>query len=765
MDEELPAVEKDRPSFPVAEAVACATCGQAVDPLRANRIRILQERFRYFCSDQCAEGFDVAGLTPVPQPRRRRPSDASYVIRTSSHQDERLETRRQLATELNSVIHEDVLDSIADRNHQPLPDDDEPNPGLPATPLSAEDTSGTADVGALLLTLAMLGGGLAVALILAGDSSAAIASRLVVVSVAAGALVAQYLMGDRDDSEPHPLAMLAAPVLAVLTALVATLTGQASAGGAITLAAIIVSLLALSMWFVRRARRPLDAQREEIRTALEQRTHRVVGEEVLPVRSRDLRPGEEVVVESGEVVPVDGTVSAGSASLRPWLSAGYSVPCGEGDTVVAGAKVLEGRIRIVVGWAGYDRTWLRLTQDPRRRADLLAPLPRIGRLVAERAAPMAAGLGALTSFAANADSLTIALFALAAQAAVANPVVAQIAALTVARGVLEGLRRGVAFRTADALDTAGRVSMAAFCARGTLLMGEPEVANVEPVGDHDASHVLSLIAGAESGSSNPVATALLRAARARGVRPDGSRSHGVHPGLGITAVSSSGQRLVVGSRALMLQERVSVASAEAKINELEALGRSVLLVALGGRLVGVVGLQDGLRPGARAAVQYLVDVGVEPVLLSGDARETCEALGRALDIEHVRPEILPPDRAEEVRRLVASGGSMAVIGTSPVDDGALGAADVSVALAAAGSTTSEWSVQLASDDIKEAAFAIRLAHETRRDARSGLITTLTPAVAGALAVCFSILPPQVAPVAAAAGGLVALYRLRGPTMD
>jgi len=756
MEEDLSSPEPDRSSFPVAEAVQCATCGNPVDPLRAERIRIFQERFRYFCSEHCADSFDVAGLTPLPQPRRRRPIDASFVIKTHSTKDDRLETRRQIANELNSVIHEESFEPPVERVHTPL---DPRIREVPETKEAAAAPEGV-DVGTLLLTLAMLGGALSIALTLAGSSGPALVSRVVVVSVACGALVAQYVMGARDASEPHPLAMLAAPVLAVITAIVAALGDHPEVGTALTLAALIVGLLALLMWLVRRARHPLDAEREQISGLLERKTQRVVGEEIAPVRARDLRPGEEIVVDSGDWVPVDGAISAGTATLRPWLSAPYSIEVTEGDSVVAGAQVITGRIRVVVGWVGYDRTWLRLTTDPRRRADLLAPIPRAGRLIAERMAPMAAGLAALTSFASNADLLTIALFALAAQAAVANPAIAQVPTLTVTRGVLEGLRRGIAFRSADALDTAGRVSIAVFCARGTLLLGEPEVANVEPVGEHDASRVLSLIAGAESGASDPVATAMLRAARARGVRPDGARSHSSQPGLGITAVSSDGQRLVVGSRALMLQERVSVASAEGKINELEGLGRSVLLVALGGRLVGVVGLQDGLRPGARAAVQYLVDVGIEPVLLSGDARETCEALGRALDIEHVRPEILPPDRGEEVRRLVAGGGSVAVVGRSPIDDGALGAADVSVALSSAGSTTAEWSVQLVSDDIKEAAFAIRLAHDTRRDARTGLITTLAPASIGALAVAFSLVPPAIAPLAAAAGALLGLYRIK-----
>src|SRR5690606_19521908 len=190
------------------------------------------------------------------------------------------------------------------------------------------------------------------------------------------------------------------------------------------------------------------------------------------------------------------------------------------------------------------------------------------------------------------------------------------------------------------------------------------------------------------------------------------------------------------------------------------MGRSVLLVALGGRLVGVAGLQDGLRPGARAAVQHLLDVGVEPVLLSGDTRETCETLARTLDIEHIRPEVLPADRGDEVRRLADAGSVVAVLGRSPADDSALAAADVSVALGMAGSTVADWNGQLASDDVRAAAYAIRLAHECRTEARLGLSVTLATGAGGALGVAFGMLPPALAPLLALAGTLVALARLR-----
>jgi len=197
-------------------------------------------------------------------------------------------------------------------------------------------------------------------------------------------------------------------------------------------------------------------------------------------------------------------------------------------------------------------------------------------------------------------------------------------------------------------------------------------------------------------------------------------------GLGVTAMSESGRPVVVGSRGLMLRERIGVAAAEDRLADLEGSGRTVLLVAHGQRLWGLVALHDGLKPGARAAVQYLLDAGVEPVLLSGDARQTCEALGKAVDIDHVRPEVLPPDRPREIARLRAGGAVVAVIGSTPTDDLALGAASVAIAMRAAGASSTDWGIQLASDDVRDAAYALSLAHACRGQARQALTVALLP---------------------------------------
>jgi cation transport ATPase len=725
--------------MPKAEGTRpCETCGTPVDPLRAERVAYIRERFRYFCSAACRERFDNR-VTPIPTPRLHTPKPSSSPFAAPPVVDSGHATARAVA-------------EVAREPSRPPP---RPRPEPPPLDRSVVPAPGA---GGLLLGVAGLGSALSLGLVLAGDSRVVLAARVILAAVACAAFVTERTTSARDASDLHPASSSIAPVAASGISWAALLFGDPLAGDAATLTSVIIALAALGAALLKRVRRPLDAERERIADGIDGKCRRVVDEDVVDVRTIDLRPGEEILVERDEVVPADVAITAGDGAVLPWLDAKTPRSVTEGDVLVAGARVVEGRLRAIVGWAGSDRAWLRLTSDPRRRADLHASLARNARLFAERGAPLAAGLGALTAFAAGLDGIETLLVAVAVHAACAYPVTAGAAARRVAEAVLACLRRGVAFRSADALDRAGRVSTVVFCARGTLLLGEPDVASIEALGDSEASDVLALVAGAESSEQRPLATAVLRAARARNVRPDAIRSPRVHAGLGVTAIASSGQPLVVGSRALALQERVSVAIAERRITELEALGQTVLLVALGGKLVGLVGLQDGLMPGARPAVQHVLDAGMEPVLLSGDSRETCDALGRALGIEHLRPEVPPAELGEEVKRLIDGGATVAVVGKSPADDRALAAADVAVALGSAGSTAADFSVQLATDDARDAAFALHAARDCLRKSRIDLVLCIAPALAVSAVASLGLAPVALVPLVASASGLLALSR-------
>ena len=647
--------------------------------------------------------------------------------------------------------------------------------------------------------LAIVAGALAVALALAGQATIVIGARIVLAAVSAGMLLGRAATAARDATDPHPAPLLA-PVIGGLIAALWALFGRdlALAAEAASLAGVIATGSALSAWLIESARRRIAAERAWIGSVLAISGRRLPGTwgreaaqdggspgspaarsgaaprtsapaartaprgpEGAPEELWDLRPGEQVQVEPGEVVPVDLTVTGGDVEVLPWIGATTPTRRRDGDPVIAGATVVRGRLRGACTWAGGDRAVARVLLDPRRRADALAPIAHASRALTERWALVAAAIGALSAFVAGRTPVEIAMTAVAVLAALSTAVTAAIASVHVARGILLGLRRGIVYKSADAWDRAGRVTVAVFCARGTLLLGEPELAELEATGQKlQPADVLALAAGAERTEEHPVATAIVRAARTRGVRPDGVRNPNHFPGLGVTAVTSAGEELCVGSRTLLLEQRLSIAASEGRIAELEALGRTVVLVAVGARLAGLLGLQDGLRPGARAAIQHLLDAQIEPVLMSGDARETCEAIGRSLDVDHIRPEILPAERGAEVRRLIEAGMSVAVLGHAGADDAALGAADVSVALGAAGSVPGDFAVVLASDDVRDAALSLALAHRTRLEARVGLALSLAPALVGAAVIAVGVLPPAYAPLASLLGGVMAVVHAR-----
>jgi Cu+-exporting ATPase len=454
-------------------------------------------------------------------------------------------------------------------------------------------------------------------------------------------------------------------------------------------------------------------------------------------------------------------ITGEEVEILPWLGATTPIRRTTGDPVVAGARLLRGRLEGVCTWSGLDRTFARLVLDPRRRVDALTPVARAPRSLAERWAGVAALVTSILVFVITRSVVDAAMVAVATLAGLSNATLATLSSVHVARGVLLAQRRGIGYRSADAWDRASRATVALFCARGTLLLGEPEVAEIEPLASSiEVPELLSLAAGAARADGAPVAHAILRCAKARQVKPDAVRNPTVVAGAGVVAVTSAGADLVVGTRALLIEQRISIASVEWRMSELEGQGRSVVLVGLSGRLIGMIALQDGIRPGARAAVQHLLDSQIEPILMSGDSRETCEAIGRSLDIEHIRPEITSEDAATEVKRVTETGVSVAVFGHPGLDDGALGAAQVGVALGAAGTAIADQEVVLASDDLRDASLSLALARRTRTLARVAFGLAALPPALGAAVVAFGVLPPAFVPIAGLIGATMGVLHGR-----
>jgi Cu+-exporting ATPase len=554
----------------------------------------------------------------------------------------------------------------------------------------------------------------------------------------------------------HALWQSVAPLLALGACLLSLFSSPVSGRLAAIVAAVVVLVSVLAAELLARRLAPLRAQATRLDEVLSLSGRRVQSGTITEVALGELRPGEEIVVEPGERCPADATIVAGVATVEPWLDSGRRLTQQEGDRLLAGALVVDGALRAVVRWSGHDRAWARLTRDPRRRADRNTASARLAQRVCTQGAALAALLGGAIAFGTNQNPSGVLAFAAAAMAAFANVGMRELITATAAASVHRLLARGVSFRTPEALDQAGQVSSVVFCARGSVLGERLSVSLIEAVGKLDEPEVLRLSAGAARALPLAEGAAVARAAQAHGIQPDRVRSPVQHEGLGVTAVASTGQALMVGSRVLALRQHVSVASRESRLNELEGIGQSVLLTALDGRLVGLIALEEGLQPGARGAVQALLEAGVEPVLLSTASQATSISLAQSLGVQHVRSEVPPSEQGRELKRLQDSGSLVAAVGRSPADEPALVQADVSIALGGAG-MGERWDVDVASGRVEDAAQAVCVAREMRRRSLRSLLLFGVPASVTLLLTLVGV-PPWVSPLVAACGFGAALPR-------
>ncbi len=496
------------------------------------------------------------------------------------------------------------------------------------------------------------------------------------------------------------------------------------AGAAVTAGAMVART-----WLDARARHPVGGIVHALLHDLPARLRVPAGDTAearyVEVPTSRIRTGEEILAVEGEVVGVDGVVQAGEAQVL--LHPGAQIPTrrAAGDPVLAGARVVEGAIRLLSTRVADERALVRVRRfgaaqhDGARIARLAEEVSRWGGVLA-----LFLAIGGL-AFAASPDLAG----QLSAAVLLAAPLLAarRSAELPLVAAAAGACARGIVFHDARTLENAGRIVTAALCTSGTITEGKPEVIEVDLIGEGgepELNTLLALVAAAEAiVEDHPIARALRRHASSRGIEPTPVRRPVHHPGRGITAQTSQGA-LVVGNRALLLDEGVSVALADAAAMCAEERGYTAVLVALAGRVRAVIALRDEVHVGSRAALQRLFDQRIEVVLLSGDHRSTVEVIARQLDVTHVKAELVPNEQAAEVRRLRESGGLVAVIGRRGHDDAALAAADVPVVLGAAGAPEGERAIALATDDVRDAASALWIARAARSEALRGVLLSV-----------------------------------------
>jgi Cu2+-exporting ATPase len=517
-------------------------------------------------------------------------------------------------------------------------------------------------------------------------------------------------------------------------------------------AVMLATFLLFGHWLEMRARR---GSSDAVRMLLElapsganvERDGRVV-----PVPVPEVRVGDVIVLRAGERAPVDGVVIDGRTSIDESMVTGESMPVEKeaGASVIAGTVNLTGSIRFRATKVGADTALARIVQLVERAQESKPPAQRL----ADRAAHY------LVIVAVLAGVLTFAYWLLIAHQSVLFALTLAVTAIVIACPDALGLatptaimvatdigaKRGILFKEATSLELASRIQSVVLDKTGTLTEGKPRVTDVIPLPPFDEGELLRLEAGAESRSGHPLSKAIGDEATRRGISmPQRIEEFEALGGRGVRA-RVDGRLVFVGTARLMEATGISLDPIRSQLDAVLRAGKTISIVAVDGALAGIVALQDTPRPTARAAVDGLRQMGIEVAMLTGDNRETAEAVGRDLGIERVLAEVLPEHKADEVKRLQRDGKFVAMVGDGINDAPALAQADLGIAIGAGTDVAIETAdIVLMRSDPRDVLAAIRLSKATVLKMKQNLFWAAAynliaiPVAAGVLYPAFGVL--------------------------
>jgi Cu2+-exporting ATPase len=514
--------------------------------------------------------------------------------------------------------------------------------------------------------------------------------------------------------------------------------------------ALLIVIMLLGHWIEMRSLAQTTSALDSLAALLPDEAERVEGDTIVKVSPADLVVGDVVVVRPGGSVPADGRIIDGTASMDESMVTGESRPVtrATGDTVTAGTVATDSGLRVEITATGDDTALAGIqrlvteAQNSSSRAQRIAD--RAAALLFWFALLSAALTAVVWTLVGNPDaavvrSITVLVIACPHALGLAIPLVVSIATERAARG-------GVLIKDRLALESMRTVDAVLFDKTGTLTKGAPTITAIEPTGDVDAERLLVLAASAEADSEHPLARAIVRAAQERGLTLAKASGFTSSPAVGVTATVDGREVRVGGPKLLDEIGGREIAAAE----EWREEGAIILHVVLDGEVAGGLRLADEVRPESRQAVDALHRLGVEVVMITGDAQAVAESVAAELGIDRVFAGVRPEDKSAKVAELQAEGKKVAMVGDGVNDAPALAQADVGIAIGAGTDVAiASAGVILASSDPRSVISVIELSRAAYRKMKqnlwwaAGYNLISVPLAAGVLAPIGFILPMSV----------------------
>lgn len=526
-------------------------------------------------------------------------------------------------------------------------------------------------------------------------------------------------------------------------------------------AAAITTLVLLGQVMELRARRRTGAAIKAL-LGLAPKTARVIhdGSEV-DVPLSDVHPGDRLRVRPGEKIPVDGVVLEGASSVDESMISGEPIPVEKttGDRVTGATLNGTGSLVMRAERVGADMLLSQIVRMVGEAQRSRAPIQKLADVVAGYFVPIVVGISVLT-FAIWAiwgpdPRLAHALVNAVAVLIIACPCALGLAtpmSIMVATG--RGATLGVLFKNAEAIELLRKVDTLVVDKTGTLTEGRPKLVTIEPAAGLDSNELLRLAASLERASEHPLAAALVRGAEERGIAIAAAESFESLTGRGVRG-RVDGREVALGNQKLLEEMHADAGAFGAQAEALRGDGQTVMFVLVDGKVAGLVGVADPIKPTTAEAIRRLHADGVRIVMLTGDSRTTAAAVASKLQIDEVVAEVLPQDKAAAVKRLQSQGRFVAMAGDGINDAPALAQAQVGIAMGTGTDIAMESAgVTLVKGDLRGIVRARALSRATMRNIKQNLFFAFVynslgvPIAAGILYPFFGLLlSPMIAAAA------------------
>jgi P-type Cu+ transporter len=527
-------------------------------------------------------------------------------------------------------------------------------------------------------------------------------------------------------------------------------------------AAVIVTLVLLGQVLELRARRQTGGAIRALlglapKTA--RRLHDDGHEDEVPIEH--VVPGDRLRVRPGEKIPVDGSVAEGTSAVDESMISGEPIPVEKapGDRVLGGTVNGTGGLVMQAERVGAETVLAQIVRMVSEARRTRAPIQRLADVVSGYFVPGVV-LAAILTFIAwglfgPEPRLAYALVNAVAVLIIACPCALGLATpMSIMVGTGRGASAGILIKNAEALELLERVDTLVVDKTGTLTEGKPKLVSIVLAPGQDETELLRLAASLEQGSEHPLAAAITRAAGEKGLTLTGAQAFQSQTGRGATG-QVDGRTVAIGNQTLLRDLGIEPGPLAARAEELRREGQTVVLVVIDGQPAGLLGIADPIKESAPSAIQDLRNEGLRVIIITGDNRTTAEAVARQLGLDAVRAEVLPDQKAEEIKRLQAEGRIIAMAGDGINDAPALAQAQVGIAMSTGTDVAIESAgVTLLNGDLRGLVRARRLSRATMTNIRQNLAFAFlynalgVPIAAGVLYPWFGILlSPMIASLA------------------